>query len=108
MEYNKIMSGEFYDYYTIEKGDTLYSISRKFNVNPALVAALNGLKDSEYIYPNQTLIIPKKSVVYYITKENDTLSDLESIFDVSNEILINQNKNIYLLPGQMIFYKENF
>ena len=59
-EFRKVMDTEDYTYYTVNKGDTLYSISKKFNVNPKLVSELNGLKVEEYIYPNQTLIIPKK------------------------------------------------
>ena len=67
-EFRKVMDTEYYTYYTVNKGDTLYSISKKFNVNPKLVSELNGLKVEEYIYPNQTLIIPKKGIQYYISK----------------------------------------
>ena len=105
-DFRKIMDTEYYTYYTVTKGDTLYSISKKFNVNPKLVSELNGVKQDEYIYPNQTLIIPNKGIQYYITKDDDTLNVVSKIFDANMEDIVKQNKTIYLLPGQMIFYKS--
>ena len=76
------------------------------NVNPKLVAELNGLEVDEYIYPKQTLIIPKKGIQYYITKEDDTLKQVSNVFGTDEKSVVEQNKSIYLLPGQMIFYRE--
>ena len=105
-EFRKVMDTEYYTYYTVSKGDTLYSISKKFNVNPKLVSELNGLKVEEYIYPNQTLIIPKKGIQYYITKDDDTLNLVSKVFGANESDIVKQNKTIYLLPGQMIVYRE--
>ena len=33
----------YFEYYTIEKGDSLYGIARRYNINPELLAGLNGL-----------------------------------------------------------------
>ena len=52
------------------------------------------------------MIIPKKGVQYYITKEDDTLRLVAGIFKTSEENVVNLNKSIYLLPGQLIFYRE--
>ena len=84
----------YYSVYVVTGGDTLYKISRKFNVNPKLLAELNGLKMDEYIYPNQVLLIPKKGVQFYITKEDDTLVEVSKIFDTSVSDVILQNKSI--------------
>ena len=97
----------FYDIYEIKKGDTLYQISKEYNVNTKLLAELNGLNLDDYIYPGQTILVPKKDVSYYITKEGDTLSIVSDIFNVSEEDIINQNKTIYLNEGQMIYYKRD-
>ncbi len=105
-DFRKVLDTPYYTYYVVEEGDTLYQISRKFNVNPKLVAELNGLKIDEYIYPKQTLIIPKKGIQYYITKDDDTLKTVSNIFNAKENDIVSQNKSIYLLPGQMIFYKE--
>ena len=102
----KELESPFYTFYEIQKGDTLYKISSMFNMNPKLVAELNGLKLDEYIYPGQTLLIPKKEVSYYITKDGDTLYTVANIFDVKESDIVSQNKTIYLLPEQMIYYKK--
>ena len=103
----KSLDTPFYSYYIIKSGDTLYKIAREFDTNPKLIAELNGLKLDDYIYPNETLKIPKKGVQYYITKDDDTLKEVSKIFGKSQNDLVSQNETIYLLPQQMIFYKEN-
>lgn len=100
------LNSDYVLYYVIQSGDTLYKIAREFNVNPKLLAELNGIKQDDYIYPNQTIVVPKKGVQYYITKDDDTLKNVSSIFNTSESKIVEQNKSIYLLPGQMIFYKE--
>ena len=97
----------FYSYYIIKSGDTLYKIAREFDMNPKLIAELNGIKLDDYIYANETLKIPKKGVQYYITKENDTLKEVSKIFGLKEMDIVKQNETIYLLPEQMIFYKES-
>lgn len=105
-DYEESLKNEFYSTYTIKKGDTLYAIASSYNTNPKLVAELNGLKLDDYIYPGDVLKVPLKNVKYYITKDNDTLKEVSNIFGKDESDLIYQNKTIYLLPGQMIFYKE--
>lgn len=102
----KELESPFYTYYEIKKGDTLYKIAKDFNMNPKLIAELNGFEIDDYIYPGQTLLIPKKEVSYYITKEGDTLNTIANIFDNKVEEIIKQNETIYILPGQMIYYKN--
>ncbi len=96
----------FYDTYKIKKGDSLYKISKEYNVNTKLLAELNGLDETDYIYPEQILLIPRKEVSYYITKDGDTIKNISNIFDVSEYDLISQNETIYLLPEQMIYYSK--
>ena len=48
-----------FEYYTISKGDSLYGIARRYNINPELLAGLNGLSMDDYIYPDQEILIPK-------------------------------------------------
>lgn len=100
------MNNKYFSYYTIEKGDNLYEIARKYNINPKLLAAVNGLKDNEYIYPNQELIIPKSGYSYYITAEGDTLSGVAKTFKTSVDNLIDSNDTIYLLPEQILVHKN--
>ncbi len=96
----------YFEIYKIEQGDTLYKIARDYNVNPDLLANMNGLDINDYIYPNQELLIPKTNYSYYITSEGDTLNTVTKTFDISKERLLDQNQTIYLLPGQIIVNKK--
>ena len=101
------LNNPFYDVYEIKKGDSLYKISKEYNVNTKLLAQLNGLELDDYIYPEQMILIPKKDVSYNITKQGDTINTVSKLFNVTEEDLITQNKTIYLQNGQMIFYKRD-
>ncbi len=46
--------------YTVKKGDTLFNISQKFNIDWTTLAALNNLKSPFYLKPDQTLQVPKQ------------------------------------------------
>ena len=48
--------------YTIQRGDTVTAIARKFGVTIAAVLSANGLSASSIIYAGRTLVIPGASV----------------------------------------------
>lgn len=93
-----------FEYYVVKKGDNLYQIGLKYNIDPGLLAELNGLELNEYLYPEQKLLVPKKDVKIYITKEGDTLNYISDDLGVPRESILLYNQNIYLLPGQLIAY----
>ena len=80
----KRLEAEYYEYYNIKTGDNLYQIARKYNINPDLLAALNGLNMNDYIYPGQVLMIPKSGYSYYLTKEGDTIDTVANTFGKPN------------------------
>jgi len=90
-------SQNYFTYYTIESGDSLFQIARRYNINPELLASLNGLDMDDFIYPGQEILIPKSEYSYYITKEGDTLETVGSMFKISKEKLLNNNPTIYLI-----------
>lgn len=46
-------------HYTVQPGDTMYTIAQKFNVSlAALMAANPQVRDPNYIYPGQVICIP--------------------------------------------------
>lgn len=96
---------DYFEYYTVQKGDSLYQIGLKYNLTPQEIANLNGLELNEYIFPGQRLMLPKKGVKMYITKDGDTLSNIANSLGLTQEEIINTNRNIYLLPEQLIVYK---
>ena len=45
--------------YKVNKGDTLFNISQKFNISWTTISALNNLKSPFTVKPGQTLNIPQ-------------------------------------------------
>ena len=97
---------KYFNTYVIESGDSLYKIAEKYNINPTLLAALNGLEMEDYIYPGQELLIPRSNYSYYITAEGDTIDTVSNVFKISKLDLLNQNETIYLLKDQVLVAKR--
>ena len=97
---------QFFDMYNIEKGDSLYDIARRYNTDYNLLAILNGLNVNDYIYPNTMIMVPKRDVKYYITKDSDTINSVNNLLGSDINKLLNENNNIYLREGQLIVYKD--
>ena len=95
-----------YQYYTVKKGDNMYEIAKKNNIDYNLLLQLNGLENNDYIYPNQTILLPRKGLGIYLTKEDDTLEDILRSLGISMEELMKENNNIYLRPDQVLIFKE--
>ncbi len=99
----KELESPFYTLYEIKKGDSLYKISKEFNVNTKLLSELNGLNLDDYIYPGESLVVPNINTKFYITEEGENLNKVLNILGVPNPL---ENQNIYLLPNQLIVYKN--
>ena len=97
---------QYFNTYTVMKGDSLYKIARKYNINPELLAAFNGLNFDDFIYPNEQIMIPKSGYSYYLTAEGDTLNSVVNVFKSSCDKLLAENETVYLLPGQLIVNKK--
>ena len=99
-------SKDYFNYYVVEKGDSLYAIARKYNINPELLANINGLNEDDYIYPNQQILIPKSDYSYYITAEGDTIDEVVKAFNSNREKFLNENSTLYLMAGQLLVNKK--
>ena len=97
-----------FDYYVVKKGDTLYSIAEKENITVDLIAGINGINPTEYIYEGQTILIPKQGVELYITKDGDTIDTISEHFSAPSVDVIYSNNDIYLMPGQLIIYRRTW
>ena len=73
-------------YYIVKRGDTLWSIAKKYNVSVADLKNANGLTTST-LKIGQTLIIPtedKKSIEnIYVVKKGDTLYKIAKNYDTT-------------------------
>lgn len=99
------ITSKYFDYYTVMKGDTLYRIATDNNIDANLLAQLNGINVSDYIYPNQVLLVPKAGTILYITAIGDTLKEVSEGIGTNILELAKQNDKIYLQPEQLIIYK---
>lgn len=95
-----------YKYYTVKKGDNMYRIAEENNVNYELLLQINGLEKDDYIYPNQTILLPQNGLSLYLTKQGDTLSEILENFNATYQEIKEKNPNIYLAPEQIIVFKE--
>ncbi len=95
-----------YKYYTVKKGDNIYKIAKDNNMNYNILLKINGLDEEDYIYPNQTILIPKENYKYYLTGNEDTLRNVSENLNATPTTIIEKNPNILLATDQIIFFKE--
>lgn len=96
----------YFDTYPIKKGDSLYAISKEYGLSPSLLAGLNGLNLNDYIYPGDSIMVPKSGVSVYITAQGDTVDSVIRGMNANRDVFLKENDRIYLYPGQLIVYKE--
>ena len=78
-----------------------------YGIDVDTLVSINGISKYDYIYPNQTLLVPKNSVVTYVTKQGDTLTKVSRYFGATELAIINNNSNIYLQPEQLLIYRKS-
>ena len=69
------------NYYTVQSGDSLYSIARKYNTTVDELKRLNNLT-SNLLTIGQRLIIPS-SQIYYTVKQGDTLYSIARNYNIT-------------------------
>ncbi len=79
------------DTYTVQRGDTLWNIAKKFNTNVNDLKKANKLTTNN-LYVGQTLIVPdyytaEDTNITYIVKRGDTLYSISRIYGVPVETI---------------------
>ena len=80
-------------FYTVKKGDTLYSLSRKYSISVNELLSINNLSSSTSIKIGQKLIIKKDqniSTTFYTVKRGDTLFSIAK----SHSVNVNELKKV--------------
>lgn len=94
-----IVDGVFY-IYTVQPGDTLYSIASRFGSTTQLIEQTNALyppiTDPGLIYPGQLLLISEtgigqRSEMYYVIRPGDSLYTIGQRFSAIPEMLVGMN-----------------
>ena len=93
-----------FDFYTVKKEDTIYKIANNNNMDYNLLLKINGLEKDDYIYPNQTILLPRKDNNMYLTKKNDTIKSLLNNLNIDINKLLEYNNDIYLEEEQIIIF----
>ena len=96
----KQSSDSEYITYIVKEKDNLYNIAREYNVDYKTLIKLNGLKEGEYIYPNEEIKIPREKM--YITDENDKIEDVLNKLNLE----LKDIKDLYLKEDQIITIKS--
>ena len=97
---------QIFQKYVVKKGDSIYSISKMFDIDPDTILLLNGLNKSDYIYPNQELTLPTNDVVVYVTKKGDTLDFIINNLGIDANKLNKENNKIFVVEDQLIVHKK--
>jgi LysM repeat protein len=75
--------------YTVQAGETIFSIGRRFGINPWAIVAANHLSNANLIYPGQVLVIP------------GVTGDLASTAPISTDRSHSRPTHHRLAPGPM-------
>jgi membrane-bound lytic murein transglycosylase D len=100
--------------YIVSEGDTLWSISKEYNIEIRDLSRMNSIDENSYLQLGQQLSIgnknihrnieSKKRTILYSVKQGDNLFKISELFDVSIRSIeeINNFNNATLMPGQII------
>lgn len=93
--------------YTLQNGEFVYCIARRFNVDPDEILALNGIVDSQTVYPGLVIKIPQTGngfpgdrmlrnhpASYTVTGADETVYSVACAFGDADPARIAQNNNI--------------
>lgn len=97
---------ELFESYIVKNGDTIYSISKTYDISFDTLLKLNGLNKDDYLYPGMEITIPRDNTNIYITKYNDTLGDILNNLNIDIATLMKENNKIYVTEDQLIVHKK--
>lgn len=97
---------QIFEIYKVKKGDSIYSISQLYNIEPETLLLLNGLNKGDYIYPNQDITVPKNNTSVYVTRQGDTLKAIINNLGVDANTFNKENDRIFVMEDQLVVHKK--
>ena len=73
----------------VKEGQTINSISKRYNINPIQLASYNDIKDDEIVLIGDKLLLP---FFIHVTNDKETLSDIAARYERETMELIEFNK----------------
>lgn len=96
--------------YTATKGDTLYSIARRYGVTLSELERFNGLPDNSRISVGQDILIPVNNKTYTV-KPGDSVFSIAVKEGISTADILRENPNLLepytIYPGQVLLIPDN-
>jgi murein DD-endopeptidase MepM/ murein hydrolase activator NlpD len=77
--------------YTVQEGDTLFSIGQRYKISVDAIRYINNLADADTISIGQTLNIPPITGIIHKVKKGDTLSTISKLYDVPSQAIADFN-----------------
>lgn len=77
--------------YTVQDGDTLFSIGQRYKISIDAIRYINNLTDADAISIGQVLSIPPISGVIHKVKSGDTLLSISKLYDVPSQAIADFN-----------------
>lgn len=93
--------------YVVEKGDTLYSIAKKFDISVNKLKEYNNLSNN-LLNVGQKILIPIEDDTTYVVKSGDTLYKIAREFNISVDELkrLNNLSSNILSIGQILIVRD--
>ena len=103
-----------YEMHIVSEGDTLWDISKKYNIELTELIKINELDQNSFLRLGQQLTIgnknihrnidSKKRTILYSVKQGDNFYKISELFDVTVDSIkeLNEIRSNQLMPGQII------
>ncbi len=80
----------------VTKGDTLWSISKQYNISLELILTLNNIKNKDALSIGQIIKIPQNSLptddyIMHVTRKGDTLWSIAQKYNLSVDLILAAN-----------------
>lgn len=89
-----------YEKYIVVAGDNAYAIAKKYGVDYKTLLKLNGLDEGDYIYPGETLLIPRSGNAYVTDEE--TLESIAFKLNKTPAEIASLNPKMVVVENQVI------
>lgn len=92
--------------YTVQPGDTLYSIARLYGSTVQLIINANNIRNPNLIFPGSVILIPvEPGMIRYTVLPGDTIYRIAARFGTTSQSILNANPGLdplRLIPGMVI------